>query len=157
MLRRLIPLTVLMVFAGMAALACGSDDDLAPATPRPYSATGGAIHRRTVAPYGFTVKGNSYAVLRLLRHHCANTPHSLRCATPRPADARTARATSRANAKIIVCFVMQRKCNVLLIRILNRKPPWPRGSKNSRLSRPPGKLIPPFSRMPILPMAANPA
>ncbi len=35
MLRRLIPLTVLMVFAGMAALACGSDDDLAPATPRP--------------------------------------------------------------------------------------------------------------------------
>ena len=35
MLRRLIPLTVLMVFAAMAALACGGDDEPAPAAPRP--------------------------------------------------------------------------------------------------------------------------
>ena len=35
MLRRLIPLTVLMVFAAMAALACGGDEELAPAAPRP--------------------------------------------------------------------------------------------------------------------------
>ncbi len=35
MLRRLIPLTVLVVFAAMAAVACGGDDEQAPAAPRP--------------------------------------------------------------------------------------------------------------------------
>ncbi len=35
MLRRLIPLTVLMVFAAMAALACGGDEEQAPAAQRP--------------------------------------------------------------------------------------------------------------------------
>ncbi len=35
MLKRLIPLTVLVVFAAMAALACGGDEEQAPATPRP--------------------------------------------------------------------------------------------------------------------------
>ena len=35
MLRRLIPLTVLMVFAAMAAVACGGDEEQAPAAPRP--------------------------------------------------------------------------------------------------------------------------
>ncbi len=35
MLRRLIPLTVLVVFAAMAALACGGDEEQAPAAPRP--------------------------------------------------------------------------------------------------------------------------
>ena len=35
MLRRLIPLTALVVFAAMAALACGGDDEPAPAAPRP--------------------------------------------------------------------------------------------------------------------------
>ncbi len=34
-LRRQIPLTVLMVFAAMAALACGGDEEQAPAAPRP--------------------------------------------------------------------------------------------------------------------------
>ena len=35
MLRRLIPLTVLVVFAAMTAVACGGDDEQAPAVPRP--------------------------------------------------------------------------------------------------------------------------
>ena len=35
MIRRLIPLTVLVVFAAMAALACGGDEEQAPAAPRP--------------------------------------------------------------------------------------------------------------------------
>ncbi len=35
MLRRLIPLTVLMVFAAMTAVACGGDEEQAPAAPRP--------------------------------------------------------------------------------------------------------------------------
>ena len=34
-LRRLIPLTVLVVFTAMAALACGGDEEQAPAAPRP--------------------------------------------------------------------------------------------------------------------------
>ncbi len=35
MLRRLIPLTVVVVLGAMAALACGGDEDQAPAAPRP--------------------------------------------------------------------------------------------------------------------------